>query len=61
MAARPAQVVRAYRTFRCANIGAGVMSRPQLVAALAGSADVEAPEILAGDLTVIFEGVLASA
>jgi hypothetical protein len=53
-------VVRAYRTFRCANIGTGVTSHPRLVAALAGSADVEDPEILADDLTVIFEGVLAS-
>jgi hypothetical protein len=61
MAAGPALAAGACRTFRCANIGAGVTSRPRLVAALAGSADVEAPEILAGDLTVIFEGVLASA
>lgn len=53
-------MVRAYRTFRCANIGTGVTSHPRLVAALAGSADVEDPEILADDLTVIFEGVLAS-
>jgi hypothetical protein len=58
MAARPAQVVRAYRTFRCANIGAW---HRRLVAALAGSADVVDAEILAGGLTVIVEGVLASA
>jgi hypothetical protein len=36
-----------------------VISR--FVAALAGSADVEDPEIRADDLAVIFEGVLASA
>jgi hypothetical protein len=39
----------------------GVMSRPRLVAALAGLPMWRTPGILAGDLTVIFEGVLASA
>jgi hypothetical protein len=39
----------------------GVTSHRRLVAALAGPADVEDPKILADDLTVIFEGVLASA
>ena len=42
-------------------MGAGVMSHPGPVAAFAGSADVQDPEVLADDLTVIFEGVLASA
>jgi hypothetical protein len=38
-----------------------VTSYPRFVAALAGSADVEDPEILADVLAVIFGGVLASA
>jgi len=38
-----------------------VTSYPGLVAAFAGSADVQDPEILADDLAVIFEGVLDSA
>jgi hypothetical protein len=41
--------------------GAGVMSHPRLVAALAGSVDVGDPESRADDLAVIVEDVLASA